>query len=367
MKIAVIAHLKYAIAEPFAGGLEMHTHLLAKSLRHKGHEVIVFASTASDPAIGVEAICDETSLLQTGVAEAGDVAFFREHHAYLRLMTALRGRDFDLVHNNSLHYLPLTMAETLGIPTVTTLHTPPFCWLESGVRLGRDASHLVAVSRATADLWSDVAAVDSVISNGIDLGNFPFVPEPDGEPYLVWYGRIVPEKGLHLAIDAARMTGLPLKIAGPQSDREYFSQAIAPRLGPHATYLGHFAHRDLAKLIGGAQVALCTPCWEEPYGLVVAESLAAGTPVAAFRRGGVPAILDETCGALAEADDVLGLAGAIRQAITRDRRACRTRAERNCDARRMVDAYERLYRDLIATHAGTSAARGGHTLRAAIA
>lgn len=367
MKIAIIAHLKYAIAEPFAGGLEMHTHLLAKSLRHKGHEVTVFASTASDPAIGVEAICDETSLLRTGVAEAGDVSFFREHHAYLRLMTELRGRDFDLVHNNSLHYLPLTMAATLGVPTVTTLHTPPFCWLESGVRLGRDASHLVAVSQATADLWRNVAVADSVIPNGIDLCKFPFVSEPCNEPYLVWYGRIVPEKGLHLAIDAARLTGLPLRIAGPQSDREYFSQAIAPRLGPHATYLGHFAHRDLAILIGGARAALCTPCWDEPYGLVVAEALAAGTPVAAFRRGGVPAILDETCGALAEADDVPGLAEAIRQAIARDRRACRIRAERHCDARRMVDAYERLYRDLIAKHANTSGANGYHSSMAAIA
>lgn len=367
MKIAIIAHLKFAIAEPFAGGLEMHTHLLATSLRKKGHEVTVFASTSSDPAIGVEAICEETSLLQTGVAEAGDVAFFREHHAYLRLMTMLRCRDFDLVHNNSLHYLPLTMAATLEIPTVTTLHTPPFCWLESGVRLGRGASHLVAVSQATADLWRDVAAVDSVIPNGINLRNFPFVPEPDPEPYLVWYGRIVPEKGMHLAIEAARMTGLPLKIVGPQSDPVYFAEQVAPRLGPGSSYLGHFAHRDLARLIGGARAALCTPCWEEPYGLVVAEALAVGTPVAAFRRGGVPAILDATCGALAEADDVHDLSQAIRQATTRDRRACRARAELHCDAQVMVAAYERLYQNLVAEHAGASGTLGDRTTKAAIA
>lgn len=365
MKIAMIAHLKFAIAEPFAGGLEMHTHLLANSLREKGHHVTVFASLSSDPAIGVEAICEETSLLETGIAEAGDVAFFREHHAYLRLMTALRSRDFDLVHNNSLHYLPLTMAATLGAPTVTTLHTPPFCWLESGVRLGREASHLVAVSQATADLWRDVAVVDSVIPNGIDLRHFPFVVEPDANPYLVWYGRIVPEKGLHLAIDAARMAGLPLKIAGPRPDRAYFEQHIAPRLGPHATYLGHFAHRELARLVGGAQAALCSPCWDEPYGLVIAEALATGTPVAAFRRGGVPAILDETCGALAEANEVSGLAHAIQQAITRDRRACRARAEQHCDARRMVKAYERLYHELIAKRANANGTQGNHASLAA--
>jgi Glycosyltransferase Family 4 len=78
MRIAIIAHLKYPISEPFAGGLEMHTHMLARSLRERGHDVTLFASTRSDPALGVEAICDETSLLETGIDEANDVAFFRE-------------------------------------------------------------------------------------------------------------------------------------------------------------------------------------------------------------------------------------------------------------------------------------------------
>jgi glycosyltransferase involved in cell wall biosynthesis len=347
LKIAIIAHLKYAIAEPFAGGLEMHTHLLAKSLRARGHDVTLFASLASDPALGIEAICEETSLLETGLAEAGNVAFFREHHAYLRLMTDLRDRPFDIIHNNSLHYLPLTMAATLSAPTVTTLHTPPFCWLESGVRLGRGSNHIVAVSRATAELWQEVTAVDCVIPNGIDLDRFPFSPQPDADRFLVWYGRIVPEKGLHLAIDAAREVGLPLKIAGPQSNPAYFREFIAPRLGDDAEYLGHLPHRDLARLIGSASVALCTPRWEEPYGLVVAEALSSGTPVAAFRRGGIPAILDETCGALAEPDDVAGLAEAIRIALTFDRGACRLRAEQHCSASRMVDAYERLYHSLV--------------------
>jgi glycosyltransferase involved in cell wall biosynthesis len=140
LRIAIIAHLKHAIREPFAGGLEMHTHLLAKSLRQRGHSVTLFASTQSDPVLGVEAICDAMSLLETGIAEANDVAFFREHHAYLRLMTDLRTRSFDVIHNNSLHYLPVSMADTIAAPMLTTLHTPPFCWLESGIRLCRGRS-----------------------------------------------------------------------------------------------------------------------------------------------------------------------------------------------------------------------------------
>lgn len=351
LKIAIIAHLKYAIAEPFSGGLEMHTHLLAKSLRIRGHDVTLFASLKSDPDLGLEAICEETSLLEAGLTEARNLAFFREHHAYLRLMTMLQDRAFDIVHNNSLHYLPLTMAATLRAPTVTTLHTPPFCWLESGVRLGRGGTHLIAVSQATADMWRAITHIDGVIPNGIDLNLFPFSPRAEDPPYLVWYGRIVPEKGLHLAIDAARAAGVPLKIAGPRSDLSYFEEEIAPRMGDGVTYAGHLAHRELAQLIGGARAALCTPCWDEPYGLVVAEALSCGTPVAAFRRGGIPGILDETCGVLAEPDNTDSLVQAIHKAFLLDRIACRRRAERHCDARRMVDAYERFYGDVIARHA----------------
>ncbi|MEG8022411.1 glycosyltransferase [Sphingomonas aerolata] len=152
----------------------MHTHLLATALRRRGHAVTVFASMKSDPAMGLEAICDETSLLETGTAEAQDVTFFREHHAYLRLMSMLRNRRFDVIHNNSLHYLPVSMAETLDTPMVTTLHTPPFCWLESGIRLCKSPSmRFVAVSDTIRGLWSHVTPIDRTIPNGIDLASFP--------------------------------------------------------------------------------------------------------------------------------------------------------------------------------------------------
>ncbi len=347
MRIGIIAHLKHAIREPFAGGLEMHTHMLARELRERGHEVTLFASTRSDPALGVEAICEETSLLAAGIAEANDVAFFREHHAYLRLMTELRSRPFDVIHNNSLHYLPVSMADTIATPILTTLHTPPFCWLESGIRLSRPGNRYVAVSAATASMWRHVAKVERIIPNGIDLAQFPFRDAPVPEPYLVWYGRIVPEKGLDLAIDAARLAGLQLRIAGPVSDRAFYDDAIRPRLGDDVIHVGHLDHDALAALVGGARAALCTPRWEEPYGLVVAEALACGTPVAAFRRGGVPDILDATCGVLADPDDISSLSSAVLRAVELERRSCRRRAETTCDAVCMVDAYERLYREIV--------------------
>jgi glycosyltransferase involved in cell wall biosynthesis len=348
LRIGIIAHLKHPIAEPFAGGLEMHTHLLARSLRKRGHSVTLFASSRSDPAIGVEAICAETAMMAVGTTEATDVAFFREHHAYLSLMTDLRHRDFDIIHNNSLHYLPVAMADSLPMPMVTTLHTPPFCWLESGLRLC--AAHnnaVVAVSRSVAALWSHVTPTDTVILNGIDLAKFAFQDRADRQGYLVWYGRIVPEKGLHLAIEAARRIGLPLRIAGPILDEDYYKTSIAPALGNDAVHVGHLAHEDLAKLVGGARAFLCTPMWDEPYGLVVAEALACGVPVAAFARGAIPEILDARCGVLAVPDDVISLAQAGLAALALDRRDCRRQAETLCDAERMVDSYEALYRQQI--------------------
>jgi glycosyltransferase involved in cell wall biosynthesis len=324
----------------------MHTHMLAKALRRRGHAVTLFASTSSDPELGVEAICDETSLLETGIAEANDVAFFREHHAYLRLMTELRTRPFDIIHNNSLHYLPVSMADAIPTPMLTTLHTPPFCWLESGVRLSRGGSRYAAVSTATAAMWAHVAHVGHIIPNGINLFHFPYRATPHEQPYLVWYGRIVAEKGLDLAIDAARLAGLPLRIAGPVSDPPFFTEVIVPRLGADVVHVGHLTHDELAKLVGGALAALCTPRWEEPYGLVVAEALACGTPVAAFRRGGIPAILDAASGVLAEPDDIASLARAILSAIHLNRSSCRARAESHCDAERMIDGYEAVYHEM---------------------
>lgn len=330
----------------------MHTHLLASRLRKRGHDVVVFASTHSDAAMGLEAICDQTALDALGNAEEETAEFFREHHAYLSLMNELRFSDFDIVHNNSLHYLPVVLADSLPMPVVTSLHTPPFTLLESAVRIaGGKNPRLIAVSGAISRQWSAIIPVQTTIPNGVDLSNFSFCPEPDADPYLIWYGRIVPEKGLPLAMDAACRIGMKLKIAGPISDRDYFDRDVAHRLNDKAEYLGHLTHDELARMIGGARAFLCTPCWEEPFGLVVAESLACGVPVAAFARGAIPDILDPRCGALALPGDVASLADAAVRAMKLDRADCRHRAETVCDAEAMVDGYEAAYASALANHA----------------
>lgn len=334
----------------------MHTDLLARSLRDRGHDVTLFASTASQPADGLEAICDATAMVGIGLEEADDVVFFKEHHAYLSLMMELRRRDFDVIHNNSLHYLPVVLADTLPMPVVTTLHTPPFCWLESGIRLGRaNSSTFVAVSQSIHRSWAHVASIKRVISNGIDLQRFAYRAHADQQPYLVWFGRIVPEKGLHLAIDAANMLDMELRIAGPVLDDEYYLIRIRPQLSQRIRHLGHLDHRALSAVVAGARAFVCSPQWEEPYGLVVAEALACGVPVASFARGAIPEILDRSCGVLATPDDAASLAHAAHDAQRLHRRDCRHRAEAFCDARHMVDSYEALYRQLTARRPGKAA------------
>ena len=348
LRIALIASARYPIRQPFAGGLEAHTWQLARQLRRRGHHVCVFGGAGSDPELAVHEL---PRLPRISAQARSDVSmpadwFLAEHHAYLALMLSLGGATgrYDLVHNNSLHYLPVAMAASLPVPVLTTLHTPPTPWLESAVRL-RSVSHtrFAAVSEHTAAQWGPLAARATVVRNGVDTDFW--TPGPGGGP-PVWSGRIVPEKGPVEAIQAARAAGTGLRLAGPTPDRRFFREQVEPLLGGPISYAGHLDHTELARLVGSASVAVVPPCWDEPYGLVVAEALACGTPVAGFARGALPELLDDSCGVLAPPGDVPRLASAITGAARLDRSAARRHAVRTCSIGTMVDGYERLYRRL---------------------
>jgi glycosyltransferase involved in cell wall biosynthesis len=355
MRIGIITHLKYPIREPFAGGLEMHTYALTRHLQERGHQVTLFATPNADPELNVEPMhIDELHYDLLSNAERNtdkfSELFVQEHHAYLKLMLRLADDNrFDVIHNNSLHYLPVSMAPTVATPMITTLHTPPFSWLQSAVRNEQPYRKIqyVSVSRQNLQTWAPYVSPDvcRVIYNGVDLSRWRFGAQSDRRTAL-WFGRIVPEKGTHLAIEAAHLAGLRIIIAGPVCDERYFSEEVQPRLRPADTYAGHLTHRQLADLLGGVGVMLCTPRWEEPYGLVVAESLACGTPVAAFARGALPEIINPEVGCLALSDNVESLAEAARKALELSRRACREWAETFCSVEAMVSAYEELYEEM---------------------
>ncbi|WP_205472486.1 glycosyltransferase [Nocardioides sp. SYSU D00038] len=345
MRICLVASSRHPIRQPFAGGLESLTHQLCHELTARGHDVTLFAGPGSDPALPVEVL--DVPAFEPSAAAMADVnapsrTWLAEHHAYLGLMLALGSRwadRFDVVHNNSLHHLPVAMAGSVPMQVVTTLHTPPLPWLESAVALAPGSSTFAAVSRSTARGWAHVVRSE-VVPNGVDTDVFR--AGPGGGP-AVWSGRLVPEKAPHLAIEACRRAGVPLVLAGPVSDPAYVEREVLPRLGPDVELAGHLGRDELVALLGRASVAVVTPAWEEPYGLVCAEALACGTPVAAFDRGAMREILSPRTGRLARSGDVDALARAVARAATLDRDECRVHAVAHCSVARMVDGYERLY------------------------
>jgi glycosyltransferase involved in cell wall biosynthesis len=354
LRIGVIAAARFPVVEPFAGGLEAHVWGLADRLRTLGHEVTLFAGPGSDPRLGIELLdLRRPRLSEAARADVSMTApeWVDEHHAYLQLMLRL-GRsataDFDVIHNHSLHYLPIAMAATMPVPVVSTLHTPPTPWLESAIQVDDQCPvTFVAVSEHTAQAWSHIVPDARVIHNGVDVGRWS--PGPGGGA-PVWFGRIAPEKGTHLAIDAAVLAGTGLRLAGPVSDPAYFEVEIRPRLALDGIeHVGHLTHAALVEMLGSASVALVTPCWDEPYGLVVAEALACGTPVCAFARGALPELLPEDCGRLVAAGDVVALAASIGPASALSRDAARRHAVRSCSLETMVDAYVELYDSLAKT------------------
>ncbi|EMI53305.1 glycosyltransferase family 4 protein [Rhodopirellula sallentina] len=347
MKIGIIGHLKHPIAKPHAGGLESFTDAFVRRLVDKGHEVTLFASGDSDSSLPLAPIV-ESSTIPDSLRRLGRVHYewveSVEDEAYEQLMNKLGQHSFDLIHNHSLSPIPLRFAGLIPTPMITTLHAPPLERMvgELQARGAFQCGRFVNISNANARAWSPHIPNQSVIHNGVDT-RFWKRCGTDREKRAIWFGRILPDKGTHMAIDSAALAGLPIDLVGPISDDEYFQSAIVPKLGPNVRYLGHQRHDDLCRLIARSSVTFVTPCWDEPFGLVVVESLACGTPVACFERGAIPEIVDDSVGRIASPGDIAGLANAASQCLKLSSTRCRQVARQRFSFDHMIDCYEDMY------------------------
>ncbi len=351
MKIAVICHLHHPIAEPFQGGLEMHTHLLVRHLTQRGHRVEIFALPDSDPAFNLMSLQLQTISTTTPLQqheENESFEFMDSYHTHMDIMLQIIASDYDLVHNNSLHYLPPAMAHLLPCPMVTALHTPPFPSLQSGVMTAQKfgGSSFVAVSESLCAQWRPFVPDCEVVYNGIELDRWPW-RERGQSNTVFWAGRLCSEKAPHLAIAASLRAGYSLTLAGQIFEKDYFLQKIKPLLSDQIRYVGLLTQQELARQLGDAEVALFTSVWEEPFGLVLAEYLACGTPVVAFDSGAVGEIINDSCGVIVPKGDVEALAKAMPVAASRSRAACRVRIESLFRVESMIDLYLALYGEQI--------------------
>ncbi|HEV7382442.1 MAG TPA: glycosyltransferase, partial [Dyadobacter sp.] len=309
MKIAVIAKTRLPIAEPYRGGLEAFTHGLCEEYMRLGHQITLYAHRDSDPNLNVKGFYGQ---------QHRDNEYFEiyENDEYLSILGDIEQNDFDIVHNNSTHELPILWGVTARVPVVTTIHTPPISKLKAAVKIcsGCENLHFVMPSKSFEATWQPYMNHGStVIYNGINLSKWPLVRT--SREYLFWFGRIVHAKGLDIVIDAAHELNMPLKFAGPLDDQKYFDQQISPRLAENDTYLGHLKQAEIQSYMKSAAAVVNAVRWQEPFGLTNIEAMASGVPVAGFDRGAFRELISGESGLVAEQKNVKSLAKAIEAAI----------------------------------------------------
>lgn len=348
MKIAVLAHIRHAIAEPFMGGMEAHCRMLCDGLRAAGHDVTLFAAAGSHDE-NLAAICPAPyeQVLPWKVWRGSARLATYQREAFERAWQRIIASGYDVVHNNSLFPDVIDWAARDAMPCVTSQHVPPFGAMREGVERNAFAPHLKTTTASTSQLalWGERFRTNMmVVRNGVNCDQWA----PRGEPaeHFVWAGRVTPTKGTAEAAQAARKAGLRLQIFGPVEDARYFEEEVVPHLADGVEFRGHQRAERLRPVVASARGALVTPLWDEPFGLVAAEALACGTPVCAFDNGALGEVVGD-CGFVVAPGDVDALADAMRMIGEIDRHACRARALTRFSVETMIEGYEACYRDAV--------------------
>ena len=334
IRVALLSPISWRTPPRHYGPWESVVSLLTEELVRIGVDVTLFATGDSQTSGKLVAVCprpySEDLSVDPKVAECLHISEVFE-----------RSADFDLIHNN-FDFLPLTYSRLTDTPVLTTIHGFSSASILPVYEKYNGRSHYVAISEADKAPQLDYIAT---IHHGIDIAQFPF-SKAHGE-YLLFFGRIHPDKGVYEAIQVARRAGIKLVIAGIVQDQDYFQSRVEPYVdGEAVEYVGAVGPALRAKVLGGALALLHLIGFDEPFGLSLVESLACGTPVIAFGRGSIPEIVKhaETGYIVATVEDAVAAVAAVRSL---DRSACREDADQRFSHVRMANAYVRVYREIL--------------------
>ena len=334
----MLAPISWRVPPRHYGPWELVVARLTEGLVARGADVTLFATADSETSAKLEAVCPrplaEDPSLDAKVWEGLHIANAFE-----------KSRGADILHNHY-DFLPLTYSGLVDTPIVMTIHgfsSPKI--LPVYERYGGRVRY-VAISAADRAPQLTYAAT---IHHGIPFEEYPLGSGAGG--YLVFFGRIHPDKGTAEAIDVARRAGLPLVIAGIVHDEAYYAREIAPHVdGDRVRFVGSVDRAEGARLLGGAVALLHLVNFDEPFGLAMIEAMATGTPVIATPRGSVPEVVDDgVTGVIVRGTGEAG--AAVPRAAALDRVRVRAHARTRFSRERMVDAYLELYRRIAAGEA----------------
>lgn len=336
MRIAVLSPIAWRTPPRHYGPWESVASNITEELVNRGHDVTLYATGNSLTNARLEAVCprgyEEDPEIIPKVWEALHISnLFEEADQY------------DVIHNH-FDFLPLTYSSLTTTPLLTTIHGFSSPGILPVYRKYDEKTYYVSIS--DADRSPDLHYT-ATVHHGINIAEFDFQPEP--EDYLLFFGRIHPDKGVREAIQIARACGIRLVIAGIIQDQEYHEKYVKPELSTDdIEYIGSVGPSKRSPLLGNALALLHPIFFEEPFGLSVVESMACGTPVVAFNKGSMPELIEHGKNGFL-VDDIHKAVEAIEKIDQIDRTYCRNYVEQNFTVGHMVDKYEDVYQKVLAT------------------
>ena len=333
LRIAMLAPIAWRVPPRHYGPWERVVSLLTEGLVAQGVEVTLFATADSETTAKLEAVCprpyEEDPSLDAKVWECLHIAHVFEQ----------AGR-FDLIHNH-FDFLPLSYSGFTQTPLLTTIHGFSSERILPVYKRYNTATHYVSISDADRHPELDYLAT---VHHGIDLREFTFRAQPDD--YLLFFGRIHPDKGAAEAIEVAKRSGRSLVLAGIVQDKGYFEREVAPHLNEQIRFVGSVGPNERDKLLGGAYALLHLINFDEPFGLSMVEAMACGTPIVATKRGSVPeVVMDEVSGfVVSNLDEAVE---AVSRVAGLSREKVYTYVKDRFDVQHMVEEYLRVYRMLL--------------------